>query len=95
MVDETQADAAVFGLALPELETDDNCEIWEENWSVVEMFLRVETQWRTTMNGVLGLDYGAVAWILRLYEVENQRSMLEDLQVMEAAAMAALNDRSS
>ena len=95
MVDETQADAAVFGLALPELETDDNCEIWEENWSVVEMFLRVETQWRTTMNGVLGLDYGAVAWILRLYEVENQRSMLEDLQVMEAAAMATLNDRNS
>ena len=95
MVDETQADAAVFGLALPELETDDNCEIWEENWSVVEMFLRVETQWRTTMNGVLGLDYGAVAWILRLYEVENQRSMLEDLQVMEAAAMATLTDRNS
>jgi ABC-type thiamine transport system substrate-binding protein len=95
VVDETQADAAVFGLALPELETDDNCEIWEENWSVVEMFLRVETQWRTTMNGVLGLDYGAVAWILRLYEVENQRSMLEDLQVMEAAAMATLNDRNS
>jgi ABC-type thiamine transport system substrate-binding protein len=95
VVDETQADAAVFGLALPELETDDNCEIWEENWSVVEMFLRVQTQWRTTMNGVLGLDYGAVAWILRLYEVENQRSMLEDLQVMEAAAMATLNDRNS
>jgi hypothetical protein len=47
------------------------------------------------MNGVIGLDYGAVAWILRLYEVENQRSMLEDLQVMEAAAMATLNDRNS
>ena len=94
MKDETQADAAVFGLALPEQPSED-FEVWEENWSVVEMFLRVQTQWRTTMNGVLGLDYGAVAWILRLYEVENQRSMLEDLQVMEAAAMATLNDRSS
>jgi hypothetical protein len=41
------------------------------------------------------LDYGAVAWVFRLYEVEDQRSMLEDLQVMEAAAMAALNERSA
>ena len=47
------------------------------------------------MNGVLGLDYGAVAWILRLYEVEDQRAVLEDLQIMEAAAMATLNERSA
>jgi hypothetical protein len=47
------------------------------------------------MNGVLGLDYGAVAWLFRLYAVEDERSMLEDLQVMEAAAMAALNERSA
>lgn len=90
MKDDTQADAAVFGIALPEQPADE-FEVWEENWPVVEMFLRCQTQWRTTMNGVLGLDYGAVAWLLRLYEVEDQRSMLEDLQVMEAAAMAVLN----
>ena len=59
------------------------------------MFLRCQTQWRTTMNGVLGLDYGAVAWVLKLYEVEDQRSMLQDLQVMEAAAMVTINTRSS
>lgn len=58
------------------------------------MFLRVQTQWRTTMNGVLGLDYGAVAWLLRLYEVGDPRALLEDLQVMEAAAMMVLNERS-
>lgn len=69
--------------------------MWEENWPAVEMFLRLQTQWRTTMNGVLGLDYGAVAWLLRLYEVEDPRSLLEDLQVMEAAAMLTFNSRSS
>jgi hypothetical protein len=47
------------------------------------------------MSGVLGLDYSAVEWLFRLYAVTDQRSMLEDLQVMEAAAMAALNERSS
>lgn len=46
------------------------------------------------MNGVLGLDYVAVAWLFRLYAVDDERSMLEDLQVMEAAAMATLNERS-
>jgi hypothetical protein len=84
----------VFGLALPELEPEGDFAVWEENWQAIEMFMRCQTQWRTTMSGVLGLDYGAVAWILRLYEVEDQRSMLEDLQVMEAAAMTVLNERS-
>jgi hypothetical protein len=57
------------------------------------MFLRVQTQWRTTMNGVLGLDYGALAWLFMMYEVQDQRSFLEDLQVMEAAAMVTINSR--
>lgn len=65
--------------------------MWEENWQVVEMFLRLQTQWRTSMSGVVGLDYGAVQWVLRLYEVEDQRSMLEDLQVMEGAALNLIN----
>lgn len=43
------------------------------------------------MGGVTGLDYGAVAWVLKLYEVEDQRSLLENLQVMEAAAMRIMN----
>jgi hypothetical protein len=59
------------------------------------MFLRVQTQWRTTMSGVLGLDYGALAWLFMMYEVQDQRELLEDLQVMEAAAMVTINSRSS
>ena len=85
----------MLGLVLPEQARSDDFEVWEENWPVLEMFLRCQTQWRTTMSGVLGLDYAAVAWVLKLYEVEDQRSMLEDLQVMEAAAMATINSRSS
>lgn len=93
--DETQEDAAILGLALPELEPEANFEVWEENWPAVEMFLRLQTQWRTTMNGVLGLDYAAAAWVFMMYEVKDQRALLEDLQVMEAAAMVTINDRSA
>lgn len=69
-------------------------EVLEENWPALELFLRCQTQWRTTMNGVLGLDYVAIAWLFRLYAVKDKRAMLEDLQIMEAAAMATLNARS-
>ena len=41
------------------------------------------------------MDYSAVAFVFKLYEVEEPRSVLEDLQVMEAAAMLALNNRGS
>jgi len=93
-VDETEADAAALGIVMPEQPPED-FEVFEENWPAVEMFLRLQTQWRTTMNGLLGLDYGAVAWLLRLYEVEDPRALLEDLQVMEAAALLSINSRSS
>lgn len=59
----------------------------------MEMFLRVQTQWRTSMGGVIGLDYMAVEWLLRLYGVEDQRSMLEDLQIMEVAALTVINKK--
>jgi len=85
----------VLGVALPEQQPEGDIEVFEENWPSVLMWCRLQTQWRTSMGGVIGLDYGAVAWVFRLYEVEDQRSMLEDLQVMEAAAMAALNERSA
>jgi len=93
--DDSQADAAALGVALPEQEPEGDFEVWEENWPVVEMFLRAQTQWRTTMNGVLGLDYGALAWLFKMYSVDDPRALLEDLQVMEAAALATINSRSS
>lgn len=94
-MDDPHEDAAALGVILPEQEASLDCEVWEENWPALEMFLRAQTQWRTTMNGVLGLDYGAVAWLFKMYAVEDPRSLLEDLQVMEAAAMAVINGRGS
>lgn len=93
MKDESQNDAAVLGVALPDQEPESDFEVLEENWPAVEMFLRCQTQWRTSMGGVVGLDYSVLAWLLRLYEVEDQRALLEDLQIMEGAALTALNDK--
>lgn len=96
MVDDRSGDdAAAFGVALPaqEPEQPELFEVWEENWPAVEMFLRVQTQWRVGMNGPVGLDYGAVEWVLRLYGAQEPRAVLEDLQIMEAAVLAAVSKR--
>lgn len=67
--------------------------MWEENWQSVEMFLRLQTQWRVGMKGPIGLDYGAAKWLFRLYAVAEPVSLLEDLQVMEAAVLASVAKR--
>lgn len=96
MVDESAADAAALGIEIePTPAKAEHFEVLEENWLAVEMFLRVQTQWRSAMGGLLGLDYGAVEWLFNLYSVaaEDQCSMLEDLQIMEATVIATVNNR--
>jgi hypothetical protein len=57
------------------------------------MFLRLQTQWRVGINGPVGLDYQAANWLFRLYAVAEPVSLLEDLQVIEAAVLAGLAKR--
>ena len=73
----------------------DHFEVWDDNWDIVMMFLRVQTQWNVTMGGYVGLKYEALQWLCGLYSVEDTRAMLEGIQVMEAAALLVLNERSS
>jgi hypothetical protein len=83
-------DAKAFGVVVEQPEPE-HFEVWPENWDAVLMFTRLQTQWRASAGGVIGLDYGAVGWLLRLYEVKDQRALLEDLQIMEGAALAVIH----
>jgi len=86
-----EKDAAAFGIALPEPEPEPDFEVLPENWDALTLFLKVQTQWRTTMGGVIGLDYASVISTAKLYEYENLGSVLQDLQVIEVAALAEMN----
>ena len=55
------------------------------------MFLRCQTQWRVGVSGIIGLDYTSVLEMIKLYLVEDTVAMLENLQIMEAAALQVLN----
>jgi hypothetical protein len=73
-------------------------EVLPENWDAVLMFLRIESQWRPTQSGVMGLDYGVLlgpGGLMELYGVEDRRGVFEGVQVMEAKARQLINDKAT
>ena len=68
-------------------------EIWPEHEAVVQLFVRCSTQWRSSANGLIGLDYGVVLALMDLYAVEERTTVLEDLQIMEAHALELMDRR--
>ena len=71
-------------------EVDNNFYVLEDNWQYLEMFLRCQTQWRVAMSGIIGLDYTSVIEMIKLYS-KDSIAMLENIQIIEAAALQALN----
>jgi len=45
------------------VETD--FEVWEENADVVDLFLKLQTQWTVSTAGVVGLNYASVDFCLK------------------------------
>jgi Phage related hypothetical protein (DUF1799). len=85
-----------MGIELPDdlvPEGQDDYEVTPEAWPAVSMFLKVQTQWRVGMGGVIGLDYGAVRWLFELEQVSDQRQLLEDLQLIEGKVVEILSQR--
>ena len=61
------------------------------------MFLRMQTQWTTSMAGYVGLKYEVLlgsGGLFDLYNVEDRRDVLERLQILEATALEELRKRS-
>ena len=66
----------------------------DENWDIVMMFLRMNTQWEMSFGGVVGLKYEVLllaGGLFDLYNVKNRQEMLEGLQLMESVALIEIN----
>ena len=66
----------------------------EDNWEIVMMFLRLQTQWNMSFVGVVGLKYEVLllaGGLFDLYNVTNRKEMLEGLQLMESVALKEVN----
>ena len=71
-----------------------DCEVWEENWDAVLMFVRMSTQWHTSMAGLTGLNYPSLEWLCKLYSVKDPVAIFEGIQVMESTVLVILNKKS-
>jgi hypothetical protein len=81
----------------PKSEESNNFEVWDENWDIVMMFLRMQTQWEVSMSGYVGLKYDVLlvsGGLFDLYDVGNRREVLEGLQVMESTALSEFRKKS-
>lgn len=74
---------------------DDQDGIWSQNEAALHAFLSVETQFRSQQVGermvAQGLDYAGARAGLRLAGLKVTPGLWSDVQVIEAAAVAALN----
>lgn len=68
-------------------------EVWEENWDIVIMFLRMMTQWNIGFSGATGLNYQSLEWLCKLYAVKDSVAIFEGVQLMEMAALSAMNSK--
>lgn len=62
-----------------------------ENWPIVMMFMRLQTQWRMGPSGVIGLDYNAALSVFAILKVDDPDVMLDGIQVMEFAALREMS----
>ena len=76
---------------MPQKRIEEDYEVWEEHWQSVMFFIKMMTQWRTTMGGVIGLDYSVLQMLFDLYDIDNRKEIFENIQVMEQEAMIHMN----
>ena len=82
----------MLGITIPELEPEEDFLVLEENWAAIDLFLKVQTQWRVSgLGNLFGLCYSDVIETAKLYEVPNLAEVFKDLQVIEITVMSLLN----
>lgn len=77
-----------------EVDEDAACEVWHDNAQALNCFLLVASRrlWRLgPLGGIIGLDYAGVEKILSMRKIEITDDLLDDLAVMEDAAVEVLN----
>lgn len=90
---EIEQDFAAFGPPpeefLAAVEGED-FEVWAENVEPLNLFMRLQTQWRHGPRGPVGMDYGGVRVALEFMQVPATPELFRQIQTMETAALEVL-----
>lgn len=97
---ELQQDFDAFGAPPPEvleaMQKQDEFEVWPENVEPLQIFMRLQTQWRVgPMGHPIGLDYAGVRAALGMMRVRPEPRLFDDLQLMEREALRILSENSA
>ena len=88
--------AKMFGLppeAQLEAKEAEAYQVWPENAEALRMFLRIDTQWRTSMSGVVGLDLSVLLGgrgLAELAEGDPVKVMYDDVRLIETGVLIEL-----
>lgn len=88
--------AELFGLPAEAQIKPKNLEVfdvWSENAEALKMFLRMDTQWRTSMGGVVGLDLSVLLGgrgLAELAEGDPIRVLYDDVRLIETGVLMEL-----
>jgi len=64
-----------------------------ENEEAFELWCAVQTQWRASSSGVLGLDYGIVFKIAQFLQIEMSRCLFHKIQALERVFLVKQNKK--
>lgn len=86
------AEAAAFGLTIEEAQGE-AVGVWPDCLPAVNLFISLQTQWRSGYAGPTGLDYGCVPGVLRMLGVARRDwpGIFDDLRVLESAALETIH----
>ena len=87
----------MFGLLPGDMAAEDvTFDVWPDNWAAARAFSALTTQWRVSMNGISGLDYAAIPFVLRVQRVlrAEWESVFDDLRVMESEVLTMAREKS-
>lgn len=97
-MDETHKDLEAFGaptevLALAQPKALEVI-VFEDNWTAVELFQRLVTQWVWGAGGgAMGLNYSSLEFLFTIYKTRKRREVFESIQIMELAALQVFNEQ--
>lgn len=85
---------SIFGLTEKDMEETNIVYLYPDNWDTFMAFEFLSTQWRTSGNGAIGLDYNVIPLALSTLEVseEDAPETVLGIRVMEATALKTMNE---
>lgn len=83
------------GLVWEDVAAEYQCNVWPCNLDAYNVFSRAVSQWRTSGNTPIGIDYNVLPFLFDLVEAptEKRLELFDKVRVMEDAALSLIREQ--